>query len=164
MLQLPIGALTHADSVFVSQNYGAGKTRRIAEGNRQAMGVIALWSLAAFAVCWIGGRPLALWLTAGADQWTVSRALLSMRLSTACFFPLGALFIFRYSMQSMGHKVIPVLSSAIELGAKIASAAFIIPAWGYPGVAATEPVIWCVCAVFLGVFYFMRGRQRQKED
>ena len=44
-------------------------------------------------------------------------------------------------MQAMGHKVLPVLSSTIELVVKIISAAVLAPAIGYLGVAVTEPVI-----------------------
>ena len=44
-------------------------------------------------------------------------------------------------MQAMGHKVLPVLSSTIELVVKIISAAVLAPAIGYLGVAVTEPVV-----------------------
>ena len=60
----------------------------------------------------------------------------------------------------MGHKVLPVLSSTIELVGKIVSAAALVPALGYLGVAVTEPVIWCLCALFLAVFYVTVGRQK----
>ena len=67
-------------------------------------------------------------------------------------------------MQAMGHKVLPVLSSTIELVVKIISAAVLVPAIGYLGVAVTEPVIWCLCALFLGIFYVTIGHQKQTEE
>ena len=112
------------------------------------------------AACWLLGRRLMVWLTGTADEQIIRNALLNLRLSTACFFPLGALFVLRYSMQAMGHKVLPVLSSTIELVGKIVSAAALVPALGYLGVAVTEPVIWCLCAAFLAVSYVTVGRQK----
>ena len=35
---------------------------------------------------------------------------------------------------------------------------------GYLGVAVTEPVIWCLCALFLGTFYVTIGHQKQTEE
>ena len=66
-------------------------------------------------------------------------------------------------MQAMGHKVLPVLSSTIELVAKIISAAVLVPAVGYVGVAVTEPVIWCLCALFLAAFYVTIGHQKRSD-
>ena len=61
------------------------------------------------------------------------------------------------------NKVLPVLSGTIELVVKIISAAILVPAVGYLGVAVTEPVIWCLCALFLTVFYVTIGHQKQPE-
>ncbi len=66
-------------------------------------------------------------------------------------------------MQAMGRKVLPVLSSAIELVVKIISAAVLVPAIGYLGIAVTEPVIWCMCALSLAVFYVTIGHQKQSQ-
>ena len=77
-----------------------------------------------------------------------------------------ALFILRCSMQAMGHKVLPVLSSTIELVVKTISAVVVVlvPAIGYLGVAMTKPVIWLLCALLLSVFYVTIGHQKQSEE
>ncbi len=161
MLMIPMSTVSSATSTFVGQNYGAKKFRRIREANRKMLWVELLWSVFSVIVCWTLGRPLILLLTGTDNREIVSNALLNLRLSTACFFPLGALFILRYTMQAMGHKVLPVLSSTIELTVKVLSAAFLVPKAGYLGVAVTEPVIWCLCAGFLAVFYVTAGNQNQ---
>ncbi len=163
LLMIPMSTVSSATSTFVGQNYGAKQYRRIREANRKMLWVELIWSVFSILVCWTLGRPLVVLLTATENEKIVANALLNLRLSTACFFPLGALFILRYSMQAMGHKVLPVLSSAIELAVKILSAAVLVPAMGYLGVAVTEPVIWCLCAVFLAVFYATVGHQKQAE-
>ncbi len=164
MLMIPMSTVSSATSTFVGQNYGAKRFRRIREANRKMLVVELIWSVFSVLVCWTLGRPLIVLLTATQNEEIIANALLNLRLSTAFFFPLGALFILRYSMQAMGHKVLPVLSSTIELGVKIASAAVLVPTLGYLGVAVTEPAIWCLCALFLAAFYVTIGHQRQPEE
>ncbi len=163
MLMIPMSTVSSATSTFVGQNYGAKRYRRIREANRKMLLVELVWSVFSILICWTLGRPLVVLLTATGNEEIIANALLNLRLSTACFFPLGALFILRYSMQAMGHKVLPVLSSTIELVVKIISAAVLVPAIGYLGVAVTEPVIWCLCALFLAAFYVTVGHQKQAE-
>ena len=164
MLMIPMTTISSATSTFVGQNYGAKKYHRIVEANRKMLLVQLAWSVFSILVCWTLGSPLIVLLTATKNKEIIENALLNLRLSTACFFPLGALFILRYSMQAMGHKVLPVLSSTIELVVKVISAAALVPALGYLGVAVTEPVIWCLCALFLGIFYVTIGHQKQTEE
>ena len=163
MLMIPMSTVSSATSTFVGQNYGAKKYDRIVEANRKMLLAELLWSVFSVAVCWTLGEPLIRLLTGTDNAEIVSNAMLNLRLSTAFFFPLGALFILRYSMQAMGHKVLPVLSSTIELVVKIISAAVLVPSVGYLGVAVTEPVIWCICAAFLAVFYVTVGHQRERK-
>lgn len=162
MIMLPLGAFSGAVSTFVGQNYGARKYERIVEGIRKTLGMEFAWSLIGIALTWLFGRAIVLWMTGTAEEGTVANAMLNLKVSAVCFFPLGILFVLRNSMQAMGHKILPVLSSSIELGVKVLSAAVIVPAVGYPGVVAAEPVTWCLCAVFLWVFYVTIGHQKQK--
>lgn len=113
MLMFPMSTVSGVTGPFVGQNYGAKRYPRIREANRKMLLVELIWSVFSILVCWTLGRPLVILLTATENEEIIANALLNLRLSTACFFPLGALFILRYSMQAMGHKVLPVLSSTI---------------------------------------------------
>ena len=69
---------------------------------------------------------------------------------TAPFYvALGLVFLMRSSLQAIGQKVLPLVSSAMEFVGKILFAAIIIPRLGYTGVILCEPVIWCLMAVQL---------------
>lgn len=50
-----------------------------------------------------------------------------------------------------------------KAGFRSAAAAVLVPSVGYLGVAVTEPVIWCICAAFLAVFYVTVGHQRERK-
>lgn len=78
-------------------------------------------------------------LTGAENEEIVKDALLNLRLSTAFFFLLGILLVLRTIMQFMQHKVVPVLSSSIELAVRVLACIFLIPSMGYLGVAVTEP-------------------------
>lgn len=160
MLMMPISTLATANSTFASQNYGARRTDRIHDAMRKVILLELAWSLFSLAFSAVAGRFMIVLLTGTENEEIIYNALLSLRLSTSFFFPLGILIILRTMMQSMNHKVVPVLSSSIELGLKIFSALFVIPLVGYPGAAATEPVTWVVCALFLGSVYFV-GKKRE---
>lgn len=162
VIMIPLGAVPGAGSTFVGQNYGAKKYERIAEANRKMLGMEFLWFLISIGILWPLGRPLVVWTTATVNETIIAGALLNLRMSAMCFFPLGALFVLRYSMQAMDHKILPVLSSSIELGVKMIAGIVIVPAVGYFGAVAAEPVTWCMCAAFLGIFYVTVGHQKQK--
>ena len=60
---------------------------------------------------------------------------------------LGVLLSTRYALQSLGQKILPLISSGIELVGKILFMLFFIPRFGYNAVILCEPVIWCfMCA------------------
>ncbi len=164
VIMIPLGAIAGAGSTFIGQNYGAGEYKRIVEGNRKMLYMEFLWSLVSIALTFLLARPIILWITVTSDETILSGALLNLWASTLCFFPLGVLFVLRNTMQAMGHKILPVVSSAIELAIKIISAVLIVPAFGYPGVVAAEPVTWCLCAVFLSIFYQAVGHQKQDKS
>lgn len=50
-------------------------------------------------------------------------------------------------------KLVPVLSSVIELTGKLIFTWCIVPFTGYYGICATEPVIWTCMMLFLAWFY-----------
>nr|MBP3281722.1 MATE family efflux transporter [Treponema sp.] len=164
LLMVPMSTLAIANATFTSQNYGAKRLDRIREANRTLIFWELLWSLFSVAVAWLGGRSLAVWLTGTANEVIVSNAALYLRFSTLFFFPLGVLFVLRYSMQALGHKIVPVLSSGIELTFKILFALAIVPALGYWGVILTEPITWVLCAATLAVVYVTRGRQKESKS
>ena len=76
------------------------------------------------------------------------------------FYPvLGVLLAMRVSMQSMGQKTAPVISSVIELIMKVMAAIWLIPAYGFLGTCITEPVTWILMAAFLLAVYMVKTRK-----
>ena len=71
----------------------------------------------------------------------------------APFYVLGPLFVLRCAMQGMGRKIVPVMSSTIELIGKVLAVMILTPRLGYLGVTITEPIIWFCCTLMLSIMY-----------
>ena len=102
----------------------------------------------------IFAKPLVA-LISGSDNETILRnGTAYLQFCTFFFAPLMEILILRNSLQSLGSKIIPMISSGIELAGKILFTLVFIPKFGYNAVIACEPLIWVVMAVqLLYAFY-----------
>ena len=60
---------------------------------------------------------------------------------------VAVIFVIRNSLQGIGDRVTPLVSSGIEMAGKILLTATLVPATGYWGVILTEPIVWIVMIV-----------------
>lgn len=165
MLMMPLGMIATANATFVGQNFGAGQYERIKKAVRQVLGMELVWSAAAVLAAWTAGPFLIGMLIGAGDMEIIRNGLLNLRFATGFYFPLGILLVLRNALQPMGCKAPPVVSSSIELLIKVVFSFWLIPRLNYLGVAMTEPIIWVVCAGFMGIVYvnfcrrcFLKGK------
>jgi putative MATE family efflux protein len=115
----PIVALTFAISTFVSQNKGAGQLERIRKGMRYANITAVAWGVFA-AVFLLFTAPFFIRLLSGSEEMVViENGARYLRINSPFYMVLGLLFNFRYALQGIGMKIIPIMSSIIELIGKI---------------------------------------------
>ena len=157
MLQ-PQVTIAVANSTFVGQNWGAGKYERIRSTLKKVLLIEVCWSLFAIAVIYLFGGQLVSVTTGTSDPEVVSNAVMSLRLHFSMFPFLGVLCCLRHTMQAMGQKTAPVLSSCIELAMKFFSASVLIPKLGFLGTCITEPVTWCLMVIFLAIVYLHKQK------
>ncbi len=161
LLMIPMATIASANATFVGQNYGAGRYDRIRQSNKQMFLLEFAWSAFSILVSFAFGKTIIRLLTGSDSAYVTDNAMLNLKMAVLFYFSLGILLVLRTSMQAMGHRVLPVLASVIELVGKIIAAFWVVPVKGYFGVALTEPIIWVLCALFLGSFYLTIGRQRK---
>ena len=70
----------------------------------------------------------------------------------------------RIALQAIGQKILPVLSSVIELAGKIVFAFLAIPAYGYPAVIVCEPLIWCLMVLELMLSFWLNPYIRRNHQ
>ena len=144
ILDVVLYIIGNAVTTFVSQNLGAKRIDRVKTGVRAG---IIINTIATTIIILIG-------LIAGTnDPAVIDPAVMYIRISVCCFYVLGPLFVLRCAMQGMGRKIVPVLSSTMEMVGKILAVLFLAPALGYLGVAITEPIIWAACTLMLTIMY-----------
>lgn len=152
----PVDCMITGLSVFVGQNWGAGEKGRIRSALKWVLGLETIWGLLCFAFIFIFGRMVVCGITGTANDGILDNAVLSLRWHLGFFPMLGGLIALRASMEAMGKKIVPMMSSVIELCMKIFSAAWLIPQLGFLGTCITEPVTWTLMLLFLAVMFFMQ--------
>lgn len=146
---LPFAAIAAAMTTFTSQNLGAQKPHRIAKGFRQASLVAIGWALFAFVFLFFVSPWLNQLISGSSDPALLDNAALYNRIGSAFYIPLALLLILRNSLQGLGQKSAPLLSSFIELAGKVLFVIFIIPHTGYLGVILCEPILWVLMTIQL---------------
>lgn len=146
-------------TTFVSQNLGAGEKKRIVQGIRHALCIVFCSATILIVVVRLFGSPILAWIASTDDKTIINSGTMYLKISSAFFYVLGPLFVFRCSLQGLGKKIIPLVSSGIELSMKLAFAWFFVPRLGYFGVSITEPVSWVVMTIPLIIVYFQTKKK-----
>lgn len=146
-------------TTYVSQNYGAGKVDRIKQGIKQAIVIDTIITTALIVFCFAFCRDIVSWIASSKDQIIIENGELYLKIGVVCFYALGPLFILRCSLQGMGARFVPLLTSTMELVIKILSVIFLVPWLGYLGIALTEPISWIamVIVLIIGYMYTIRN-------
>ena len=160
ILMQPMSGLMNASGTFVGQNWGAKQKQRIRDTLKKIMGMQIAWGLFSCLIVYLFGQAIIRFVTGTQSEEILDNAVMSLRIHFPFFPVLGVLLAMRVSMQSMGQKTAPVVSSVIELLMKIIAALWMIPAFGFVGVCVTEPVTWVIMTVFLITVYMVKTRKK----
>lgn len=160
ILMILVYTLGFAMTTYVSQNYGAGRIDRIRQGVTHAIVIDSGITTVLIAFTFLFGRDLVCWVASSGDSVIAKNGELYLKIGVICFYALGPLFIFRCSLQGMGAKVVPLLTSTMELCIKLLSVLFLVPKLKYLGIALTEPISWIAMMTVLAVGYGVTIRKK----
>lgn len=159
---MPVSTIGASMSTFVSQNRGAGNKDRIRKGIRTACIMDVCWGVTAIIILFSFARNLVT-LFGSTQDVILDNSTLYLRFTAPFYAVLGILFNMRNSLQALGEKTKPLISSFIECAGKIIFALFIIPVMGYWGVIICEPLIWCFMTAQL-VYCYLHVPYLRKEN
>ena len=162
----PGTSIATAASVFVSQNYGAKNMKRANEGIKKSVVILFVWSIIVL-IMYALEEPLCRLISNSDDEVIIKNAVMYVKITLPFYFPLGILIIIRNCLQSLGRKIVPFISSSIELVFKIISGLVWIPNLGFIGECITEPITWVVCFIFcttIYIIYYKFGVFEKKRD
>ena len=146
---LPMTSISASMTTFTSQNYGAKRPDRIVQGLRISSRLSMSWAAFVCIFLFFASPALVSFLASSTDSYLVENGTLYLRISSIFYPILSLLLIYRNCLQGLGQKLLPLVSSFIELIGKIAFVAWIIPWSGYIGVIFCEPLLWLAMTIQL---------------
>lgn len=153
LFMLPSLTSGFAISAFVSQNYGAGKTKRIRQGIRVCV-VIALVSyLLLGSVMVFFPKQLAVFMLNESE--TISLTSQYLRICGVGLILINLLFVYRNAVQGLGYPFIPMLSGIVEMILRILAIILLLPSIGFQATAYAELIAW-IGALLLNIVGFKR--------
>jgi putative MATE family efflux protein len=159
---MPLSTIAAAVTTFVSQNRGADQPDRIRKAVRYGNIMAVIWGASISAVLFFTAAFLISAISGSKEPIIIENGTRYLLINSPFYIILGMLLNLRYSLQGIGKKKTPVISSVIEFMGKIIFAFFMVPVLGYLGVIICEPIIWCL--MFLQLLYsfytnpYIRGK------
>ena len=159
---MPAGTVGLALSTFVSQNKGANQKQRILDGVKLGNLIACGWGIIITVILFFLAPILVQFISGSTEPTIIDNASLYLRINAPFYAVLGILLNLRNSLQGLGMKIIPLVSSVIECLGKVIFVALFIPILGYFGVIICEPVIWCCMCLQLAYSFYHNPYIRQK--
>lgn len=179
---MPYSAVSATLVTYCSQNRGMGQFQRIRRGIRDGLMIMFAWSAIAVALIYLAGDALIGIIVSSEDPNAAAitdTGVLYMKWAVPFYFALAALLGLRSALQGLGKSLVPIICSVIELLWKIVTVAVMIPLFGgndggvggsmrevggYFGVIISEPIVWTICAIIIGIIAIVTLRKMPKED
>lgn len=163
VLAMPMFALMTALVTFVAQNTGANQYERVVLAVRNANRLCVYYCIGCTVVVYLCQNWLIALISGSSTKEVLEWGTRYLRINTPFFFSLGILCNLRSTLQGLGYKTAPVISSVIELLGKMVFTWLIIPKMGYLGVCWCEPIIWVVMMLFLAWAYVRLPLLKEKQ-
>ena len=151
---MPFTAMAQAASTFVSQNKGAENVSRIRKGMKQMYIYDVVVAALATIILLLSAPTLVTWISGTTDKTVLYNGSLYLRIVAPNYAVLGVLMQTRFALQGIGQKMLPLVSSIIELVGKIIFVFALIPVFKYMAVIFCEPVIWVVMTIYLLIVFW----------
>lgn len=129
-------------ATYCGQNLGAGKTDRIRRGIWLAILYTCTWSVLTMIASYTIGPRLVSLVTGSSNEVVVKNATDYLKFDTLFYFVTAVICVVRNAMQGLGERIVPLISSSLEMLGKIVIAATLVPLLGYTGIILAEPIVW----------------------
>lgn len=141
-------------ATYCGQNIGAGEIRRIKRGILLAIGYTYIWCVLNIITSYTISPWLVSIITGSHNPVVIENATAYLKFDTLFYFVPAVICILRNSLQGLGERIIPVISSFLEMGGKVVIAATLVPILNYTGVILAEPIVWFIMVIPLLIKIF----------
>ena len=154
-----LSSLGLAVSMYAAQNLGGRRPDRIRKGVMQAMWIAVAASIVIGALLITFSVPMVrLFIGEGSDE-VVDLAHLMLVINGFSYWALGLVFVVRGALQGLGHTLIPTVTGIVELTMRVAAADILGVAFGFVGVALSNPMAW-IGAICLLIPAYLRAHRK----
>lgn len=152
-----------AMATYCGQNLGARKLDRIIAGIKDAMAMMFVYWIITMAILLPFARDISAIFIYRSETQILDYSEQFMHISCVCYFFLGTLIIFRYTLQGLGYTRLAMWSGVSELIARALVSLFVVPSLGFLGVCLGDPTAWVAANLFLfPAFYFIYQRLKKE--
>ena len=151
----PFDSIGVSLATFTSQNLGAGKLDRIKTGLRQCLITGLIISIVSGVIIYFFGRDMAYIFVDEPSEELISYIYQYLMWCAVFFVSLSWLHIFKNLIQGLGYSSVALFGGFGEMLARILAAIFIIPAFGYIGMCASNVLSWILADIFLIPAFFI---------
>ena len=158
---LPVQDFGNAFSIFIAQNYGAGKNDRIRKGIRCAAAASAAFGLAvSLLIVLFAGPLMSLFIDTG-EVSVIAEGVRYLRIEGVFYALIGILFLLYGLYRAIGSPGMSVVLTVISLGTRVvlAYALSAVPAFGVAGIWWSVPIGWFLADALGAGYYFIRYRK-----
>lgn len=149
-----------AMSSFTSQNFGAGKFKRIREGLRVCLSIALITYVVLGSVMLLFPRQLAGFMLNGEES--IALAAQFLPICGVMIWAVDSLFVFRNGCQGMGKPLIPMLSGIAEMIMRIAAIVFLVSVVGFKATAYAEVAAWLIAFIMNFIAFEVNLRKEMK--
>ena len=150
LLSCALESIGTAMATYAGQNLGAARLDRVRSGVKSSYIMVVAYSVLAFIALHFGDVVIiGLFLDTKTEVEIVAMARDYMFWNSLFFIPLGALIVWRYTIQGLGYSTLAMMAGVAEMVARTVIGLVLIPVLGYFGAELSNPVAWVAACLFL---------------
>ncbi len=152
-------AMGAAIANYVGQNYGAHQLKRVKQGVRVAILIIAVYSAVIMVFAYFVSPQLIVIFAEDTTGELVEISTQLFHISLWYYFPLGLIFVYRNALQGLGNGVVPLFGGIFELLARGMVILFLFESLQFVGICLADPIAWIFALIPLMPFYYFYMRK-----
>lgn len=162
LTNIPMSGLGVGTMTFVSQNYGAGKYRRIIDSVKKILLLDIAVSVICSIVLLLVGPPVVTLFMSEYDEQIMFAAKRYLLAIAECYSLVAVLFVFRNTLQGLGFTYSNMIAGAGELFGRIAVALIFAPLIGFDAICYAGPAAWLLADIPLVIIYLSKQKEFKK--
>ncbi|WP_177161853.1 MATE family efflux transporter [uncultured Fusobacterium sp.] len=157
---MPVQDFGNSFSTFIAQNYGAGESKRIKEGIKNAIKVSTLFCVFISGIVYIFAEKLMLIFVQPNEIEIIEEGIKYLRIEGVFYWGIGCLFLLYGFFRAIEKPGISLILTIVSLGTRIVLSYSLagIPVIGVKGIWWSIPIGW-ILADAVGFFYYLKNKR-----